>query len=1129
MIDLTAPAEVSARSSNVVQTPAESQGFKVPEAPAPSTGDVVDAYWRTETVLGSMMTNAGRQFVGEVDPNFRAWDHIETLSKEDQDLALQYPEAFEGPSSVSRVSHTLATLRQEQDLEYIKSKAGTFQTIAGIGMSFVDVSTLIPFVGGAAKVGLAGRVAIGAANAGLTATAEEAVLQSTQETRTATESAIGIGASFMLGAGLGSFGKIYSTPANVDRLQLSLTESPSELPVVPGMLSGGAAAMDDVTIAAGQGRGIKGALEGSQDINKTVFDKIPVLRQTAGYLSANSKNERVRKFLQMGTVSWGRKAGDMPEETAEEIYNQMEAMGAKSVRAYRDAFSAYDRSKGGAGNAYGVMGSINRLTGRTKASKQEFDQHVAELLEDKSYKTGDAELDKHVASAANAMRPVLSHLFKEASGRGFFKTNKIVELEKLQKSLSDDVAALKAKASEAADLGSKGDLEKVQKKLARAEAKLAKAVTEASNLDNYFTQHWVRSAIQERGLPGPDHAGKSMVEILARGFAKTKAVDEDMILAARRSLGDDTDLDDLMEALADGGLDALPEAYRKNISDNLEAYARKSAEKTVSKFRETGELHLGELANENLEASSRFIGRKLRLDRDTRLELRAAGFLGSDPEVILMQNIRDVGSKVAVHEKFGTVDALNPEKSLIAQQIGEEFAKLEAEGKMTGDEVASEMLVLKNQMARMLNRHTYVDPNGVNWAARNARRFTSTLLLGGAGLSQLSDLFVTSLQMGLTGTLKGVFVRSFTAMPKILKGMNDGQMRALMVGLDSYNGVMRMLDATNMGNPVGNAAARGVGHGLGRKITGRIDETLEGAANLMQFANLQHPMTVMMRVLAFDDLNQLLHKGIANASAISPKQWDRLTRLGLSPDDLDKMAKLPTYEAEGIKLFDTDEWAGLGSEAMEMRRKLLLAVDRNARQSVVQVGRGMTPTFFDNEFAKVVFQFQQFAYGIHETALRGFFKGGVLPKDMQTATALMFGLGVGIGIDMLKEAVKGRDVTPISERFGTPARTFGSIYTAVDRAGLLAFVSPYTQIGMRLLGTATDQDFFGQTGRFSEVDLVGLAGGPTVGTISRASTALNLAANGNYEQAGYQAIRLFPIISNHFATDGAIRRTFGVN
>lgn len=1098
-------------------------GTAAPERVGVSTGEAVGAFFFPSTVIGRGYDAVTSGPSGETADDYNPWGYIQSLPKEDRELALRYSHEFEGRGwSPTRVDSVLSSIRRDLDYEAIRARAGTFQTVLGVGASFLDVSLLVPF-SVPAKASIAGRAAIGAALAGGTAAVEEAIIGELTPAQDTLSPLMSIGTATLLGAGIGAFAKAYSSPANVMRARRAMEEEVQEVSLEPGTLSAAKTPGVAERLAAGSG-------EGGQEMNRIWTDAIPGLSSSPGSVAATTPNVKVREFLQKASVWWGRKSpDDVPEVTQEALYELTEAEAKASLMRYRGVVSEYDRAR--------ASGPIDQRLGRI--NQDEFDQHVALYLENPTYRTGDDLLDQHVARAANEVRPVFKGLFEGATKQRLFKTNRIAQLEQKAADLEARAAQLESDAA-TQSAGSSTPKGRVRKKDTKVAGKLREqadrvkrraeiARKQAADVSNYFTQSWVRSVIMLKGLPNADAApGRSMAEILARDFSSTSRISEEMVESAAgkvaKRTGTELDWEEQFIRYLDEGYGSLDGEIQKELAENIDRYALEEAKRIVQQFQRGGDLQMGMVDIEDV-ISSRFYGRKLDLSDEAKKALYEEGFLHANMDHVVMQNVRDVGAKVATMEKFGTLDLLNPEVSPVAADIEAEWERLLQAGKITPGRVEKERKVLRSTLDRMLNKHQFMDPGGAAYFMRNARRLSASTLLGQAGLSQLADLMTMAIHMGLKDTVKGLLFRSFKDTHRLVAGLPVDGRKVLAQGLDAAAGTIRVLDATGLQAPLGTPMVRGIGEGVIRNITGNIDYVLEHAARLTTYINLQHPMTVVARAVAQADFDQKLLLAMDKPDDLGEAGWRMLQKVGLSRKDIEAMRDLPRVEVEGLTVPDVEAWKGT---APGLRTKYLTALHRNASATTIQVSRGVSPYWMDSEIAKTLMQFQQFAFGINELVMRSSLKYGALPRDVNAASSILFGLSLGVMIEQAKQGVRGEEITPVKEMFATPARAFGTIYNSVDRAGLLSFVAPYSQVGVRFLGAATGQDFFGTTGRYREAGFVGLIGGPSLGLIRKAEGVTSAIGNHDWQRAAYHGARLLPF-SNMWFLDGALRRTLGDN
>lgn len=174
-----------------------------PDVTAPGYTAILGAAFRQDNTVGSMLGYSGPGEVDKatVDPNYDAWKDIQGTKYE-----AHWPSFYDvfNRSAATQMKNQID--REEADRSTLAA-GGWFGLLSDLGASVFDPANLLP--GGelvrGAKVGYSiGRSAlrVGLA-AGVSASAAEAVLQSTQEIRPVSDSAFAIGGSALLGGLIG--------------------------------------------------------------------------------------------------------------------------------------------------------------------------------------------------------------------------------------------------------------------------------------------------------------------------------------------------------------------------------------------------------------------------------------------------------------------------------------------------------------------------------------------------------------------------------------------------------------------------------------------------------------------------------------------------------------------------------------------------------------------------------------------------------------------------------------------------------------------------------------------------------------------------------------------------------------
>ncbi|MDJ0513014.1 MAG: hypothetical protein QNJ62_06190 [Methyloceanibacter sp.] len=173
-----------------------------PKAPDPSLAETFGAAFRLENTIGSFIASqAIKSDPLEIEEGFDVGTFLK--DNELEDFAPRFEKVFNTRSADA----IAADIRREEKDRRTLSASGGMGIAAAMGAGIVDLPTLLPtgaafsvLRGGASASRAA--LAVGAA-AGLDASASEIALQSSQQLRTGTESAINIGGSILLGGLVG--------------------------------------------------------------------------------------------------------------------------------------------------------------------------------------------------------------------------------------------------------------------------------------------------------------------------------------------------------------------------------------------------------------------------------------------------------------------------------------------------------------------------------------------------------------------------------------------------------------------------------------------------------------------------------------------------------------------------------------------------------------------------------------------------------------------------------------------------------------------------------------------------------------------------------------------------------------
>lgn len=381
---------------------------------APDFGTVLGAGFRQDNTIVSWATSETRG-VDNTPDGTNAWDAIK---------GTKYEPLWENFVSARNGGMVEAKKRQidnEEESRRILSAAPWYQSFpAQMVAGALDWPTLLP--GGAFVRGIKGGFSVGksALNVGVAAGAsmavQEAALQGIQETRPASETAINIGASVLLGGLLGAGGAKL----------LSRAEWSSAVKAIDSELAGVAVKTADAELGA---RLADNALAGSPQsagaaavVPSSIADNT-IAGKAAGALAASTaKINPALRLLQSPSAAvreiapqlfenslYLKKnyAGVASEPAVETLMKEWNAGLAKAVRATNEAYGAYWKSGGGTKLGQYTPGRRAQLG---LMSEKEFHNAVGAAM-----RRGDTSDIPEVAAVAKAWRTEVFDPLKEAA------------------------------------------------------------------------------------------------------------------------------------------------------------------------------------------------------------------------------------------------------------------------------------------------------------------------------------------------------------------------------------------------------------------------------------------------------------------------------------------------------------------------------------------------------------------------------------------------------------------------------------------------------------------------------------------------------------------------------------------
>lgn len=378
----------------------------------PSLLETFGAAFRTQSQIGSFLAATGmpRQ---EEEPGFNPIDYIA-----DDPIYRPHADEFAGVTNRKWADAVKARIQRENGDRRTIDAAGIMGDIASIGVGLTDPTMFLPIGGAVAGGSRLGGLALGAAiGAGADAAISEAVLQSTQTTRTAEESALNIGGSVVLGGALGALVGKYLSPNEASGVSRKIEGQESNFD-----------RMDRAFVGAGQSAGAAARDRGPLTLKDERFiSKLPLVNQQDPLIRLqlsefDSGRETVRRLAETPLEYADNARGVATEiggsvETRIKMWNAPLAQGLESIDTLFARYfhqtpdpSALQRRLSPARSEF------DRWRGNTsRMSYKEFKEEVG-----RAAYSGDTHAIPEVAQAAKVYREMDEAMKKAAIDAGLF-------------------------------------------------------------------------------------------------------------------------------------------------------------------------------------------------------------------------------------------------------------------------------------------------------------------------------------------------------------------------------------------------------------------------------------------------------------------------------------------------------------------------------------------------------------------------------------------------------------------------------------------------------------------------------------------------------------------------------------
>lgn len=455
-------------------------------------------------------------------------------------------------------------------------------------------------------------------------------------------------------------------------------------------------------------------------------------------------------------------------------------------------------------------------------------------------------------------------------------------------------------------------------------------------------------------------------------------------------------------------------------------------------------------------------------------------FLQKNWEHRLQQQVQTLSPRARLAQKFGgktgdykmgeTIKNIEAEyKNAIG--VMREDAKLtpqqktKMEKKMR-DSMKSELRDLETMRDRLLGRIAGTDPDSpIQSLARANLAFNATRMLNGMMLSSIPEIGKVMARHGVRKTMqafaknakswriKDLPTDSAARLASAIQRQQNGRMASMADMIDLTptrkfeKGANKLAQATNYwsGQQAFDSQFKGISGSLASDGFARAVKSGDAAA-LRKAGFTQTQMKVAKREMAKHgrEVDGLWEPNVDRWDLTSPDNTP-----GYRPDDL-----IDAYEAMVIK---------------------------EANTLIVQPGVGDRPVFMDDMTARTIFQFKSFILGATNRTMVPMMQG----KASDALKLISYQTMLGAVAYMAYETGAGREINYDPQKL---------MQEGLDRGGYVGYAMEMNNMSKSVLGVGLFND---EASRFRSRDAVAALAGPTAGTITDLSRALNMGSDGD--------------------------------
>lgn len=521
-------------------------------------------------------------------------------------------------------------------------------------------------------------------------------------------------------------------------------------------------------------------------------------------------------------------------------------------------------------------------------------------------------------------------------------------------------------------------------------------------------------------------------------------------------------------------------------------------DKLVDRLTSHEKIPLSQL-KEYVGDSGRLKDRMINLSTEERRAAEEAGFLHHDLPYVLERQYKDLSGRMALMDKFGemleeggpTIKRIKEDYQTLIRNAADAKKRAELQ-----DELKSALKDVIGIRDRILGRNLMNDDQEslVTWGVGKLRQLTFLRFVGGFAFGSLGDIAANILHGGLGTRSFGMAKKAWSLLQESGLDPASRELKSMVQALEmtmAHSTAGKLYGVDDLFNK------QGVGTGLTRKITGKIDQVTNFIASR---ANTYAGMTMWNGMgKAVAGLTQManLAEELPRWASLSSSRKAQLASLGIGESEAKTLAKFMEKHGEWHDgLFDPNafKWHG-DAGGIEAHRMLRIVTRKLMDRGVTTPGIGDVPLVMNSTLGKLIFQFQSMGFAYTNRFMTPAAQRLFLHGDMKAVGAFGALFGLAALSETIKAYIRGEDITKLE-----PEKFTSSV---IDRSGVMAYTSTYLNAGMKLAG-------MGGSSRYQANTAWETLLGPWAGTLKTGAGLASDASQGEWEKAAKKAHLLMP-------------------